>query len=42
MSYPYQFYNELSKMLTQFKEACKMWARERSQELQCVCYHESD
>ncbi|KAL1722637.1 BRO1-like domain-containing protein [Schizophyllum commune] len=30
------FYNELSKMLTQFKEACKMWARERSQELQCV------
>ncbi|KAL1669364.1 BRO1-like domain-containing protein [Schizophyllum commune] len=30
------FYNELSKMLTQFKEACKMWARERSQELHAM------
>ncbi|TRM59396.1 BRO1-like domain-containing protein [Schizophyllum amplum] len=27
------FYNELSKMLTQFRESCKMWSRERSQGL---------
>ncbi|KIY43649.1 BRO1-domain-containing protein [Fistulina hepatica ATCC 64428] len=31
-----QFYNELAKILTQFKESCRVWARERSREIQYV------
>jgi programmed cell death 6-interacting protein len=29
-----QFYNDMTNLLTRFKEACRMWSNARSQEAQ--------
>ncbi|KAG6329327.1 hypothetical protein ID866_9763 [Astraeus odoratus] len=32
-----QFYNEMASILSRFKEACRLWSNQRSQEAQSLC-----